>query len=79
MIKNKNIFISSEEDNSLLLLKFANKQLLEDSIASISNIEEYVLLSDDASDLDFSMVSFGKNAIGSEQKNSNPQLFSCLN
>jgi ATP-dependent helicase/nuclease subunit B len=72
--KNENVFKSSAEDNSLLLLKFANKQLLVDSIASISNKEEYILLATDASDLDLSIVSFGKNAIGSEQHNSNPQL-----
>jgi ATP-dependent helicase/nuclease subunit B len=63
-----------EQDQSLLILKFANKQLLVDTIASISNPEEFILLANDALELDLSMVSFGKNAIGSEQKNSNPQL-----
>ncbi len=66
-----NIF---EDDKSLLLLKFKNKQELVDSVAFLSNQEEHLLLSNDSVDLDFSSVSFGKNAVGSEQIQSNPQL-----
>jgi len=70
----KNEFNSFMDDQSLLLLKFANKQLLLDSIASISKVEEHILLANNAADLDFSIVGFGKNAVGSQQQNSNPQL-----
>ena len=62
------------DDQSLVLLKFKNKQELVDSIAFLSNQEEHLLISNDSVDLDFSSVSFGKNAIGSVQKQSNPQL-----
>lgn len=70
----KNEFNSLMDDQSLLLLKFANKQLLLDSIASISKVDEHILLANNAADLDFSIVGFGKNAVGSQQQNSNPQL-----
>ncbi len=70
----KNEFKPHVVDQSLLLLKFANKQLLLDSIASISNVDEHILLANNSSDLDFSIVGFGKNAVGSQQQNSNPQL-----
>lgn len=70
----KNEFKPHVVEQSLLLLKFANKQLLLDSIASISNVDEHILLANNPSDLDFSIVGFGKNAVGSQQQNSNPQL-----
>lgn len=67
-------FKSLNEDTSLLLLKFSNKQLLVDSIAALTNKEDHLLIANDSSDLDYSMVSFGKNAMGSKQHNSNPKL-----
>jgi ATP-dependent helicase/nuclease subunit B len=63
-----------KEDDSLLLLKFANKQLLVDTIAAVANEDDYVLLAKDSSDLDYSLVCFNKNASGSLQKNANPKL-----
>lgn len=67
-------FKTIQEDSSLVVLKFSNKQLLVDSIASIANEEDHLLIARDASDLDFSLVSLGKNAMGSKQLNANPKL-----
>lgn len=76
--KNTNIepssFVSYKDDDSLLLLKFPNKQILIDTIAYLSDYKKDVIVGNDITDFDFSLVSQSKNASGSIQINSNPQI-----
>ena len=67
-------FDELENDKSLIILKFKNQQELTDSIAYWANKEEHIIVASNNIDLDFSLVSFGKEASGSFQTNSNPQL-----
>ena len=63
-----------EEDKSITILNFKNKQLAEDTIAYYSEEHNNIVVNNDNLNFDFSLVSFGKSASGSVQQNCNSQL-----
>lgn len=67
-------FIPFNKDSSLVVLKFPNKQVLIDSIAAVSDTKNDIIIGEDLAEFDISLVSYSKNATGSIQKQSNPQI-----
>lgn len=66
------VFNDLNEDDSLKIFKFRNKQLLEDSMAWYCENDKNIVVNSDNLNFDYSLVSLGKTASGSTQTNSNP-------
>ncbi len=65
--------VFNEKDNSLLLLNFKNEQLLNDALAQVANPNDNIFINHNNATFDYSLVSFGKPASGSEQVQAHPQ------